>query len=142
MSCNRKCALHPDFTAFPIDLFILRHHTQSSTSITWKSTSFLREACLPPYTIFCLIRAKGGLAKVTSNIFEIYDRFGFPQTIGAPLLGEAPLIGRIRNQEKPGAGLEIKTEIWFSIRKTCTRIWVYVAISGFPVRKVYGCPST
>ena len=29
-------------------------------------------------------------------ILAIYDRIGFLQTKGAPLLGEAPLIGRLR----------------------------------------------
>ena len=36
------------------------------------------------------------IIKETVYIFETSDRFGFPQTMGAPLLGEASLIGRIR----------------------------------------------
>ncbi len=36
------------------------------------------------------------IIKETVHGLDIYDRFGFPQTMGAPLLGDAPLIGRIR----------------------------------------------
>ncbi len=36
------------------------------------------------------------IIKETTSILAIYDGFGFLQTMGAPLLGEAPLIGRLR----------------------------------------------
>ena len=49
-------------------------------------------------TFICLTRAPGEnrtIVKETMSILAIYDNIGFLQTKGAPLLGEAPLIGRL-----------------------------------------------